>query len=280
MGSGPAARDVFVAANGLRHHLIVRGVPGTPPVVLLHGLSQQAHVFDGVASRLASRFHTYCLDVRGRGETEWGRPEDYTFETYVADLDAVRSALGLDRVAVVGTSMGGLIGMLYAAQHPDHVSRLVLNDIGPEIDPAGLARVMKMLAGAPEGFPDLKSVVRYYREENAPVLGRRSDDEILEYARWHVRLNDNGVYVWKMDPAVRRPRPGGPEPDLWRAFRSIPCPLLVIRGAASDMLTRAGAERMARERPGAKLAEVPGVGHAPALTEADATRALDDFLGA
>jgi pimeloyl-ACP methyl ester carboxylesterase len=272
-------RDIFVEANGLRHHLIGRGSPGSPVVMMIHGLTQQAHVFDGIASRLSARYHVYCLDVRGRGESEWGPPGGYHLENYVADLEAVRQALGLERFSLVGTSMGGLIGIQYAPRHPGVVNGLVLNDIGPEIDPTGLERIMKMLTTAQEAFTDLKAVVRYYREENAPVLGRRSDDEILEYARWHVRRTDTGVYTWKMDPAVRQPNPPPPGlPDPWEAYRGIACPILVLRGAQSDVLSAATAAKMAAEHTPTTVVEVPGVGHAPALTEPEAAKALEAFL--
>lgn len=272
-------RDIFVHANGLRHHLIARGAPGAPVVVMVHGLTQQAHVFDAIASKLAAGHHVYCLDVRGRGETEWGDPDGYHMANYVADLEATRQALGLERMALVGTSMGGLISTYYAASHPDRVTRIALNDIGPEIDPAGLQRILTMSSSAPEAFTDLKAVVKYYREENAPVLARRSDDEVLEYARWHVRKNDMGVYVWKMDPAVRKPpSPPPPAPDPWAAFNAIACPLLIIRGAVSDVLSAETARKMSDAKPGTRIVEVAGVGHAPSLGEPEAAAALVDFL--
>lgn len=273
-------RDIFVMANGLRHHLIARGRQGAPIVMMIHGLTQQAHVFDAVAAKLAKDFHVYCLDVRGRGDSDWGPPEEYRFDVYVRDLEALREALGIERFALVGTSMGGLISMYYAPQHPDRVWAVVLNDIGPEVAQPGLQRIMTMLTTAPLAFPDLKAVVRYYRESNAPALARRSDDEVMEYARWHVRKDDTGLYVWKMDPAIRRP-PSTPVPpplEPWGAFRNIPTPVLVIRGSESDVLDRGTAERMANVHPRCKVVEVPGVGHAPALTEREAYEALERFL--
>jgi pimeloyl-ACP methyl ester carboxylesterase len=102
MAQPAGMRDIFVEANGLRHHLVARGSPGQPVVMMIHGLTQQAHVFDQVAARLASDFHVYCLDVRGRGESEWGPPDGYHVANYVEDLEAVRAALGLDQFALVG----------------------------------------------------------------------------------------------------------------------------------------------------------------------------------
>jgi pimeloyl-ACP methyl ester carboxylesterase len=274
-----AARDIFVQANGLRHHLIARGSPGTPVVMMIHGLAGQAHVFDAAAERLSATFHVYCLDVRGRGESDWGAPDGYHMENYVADLEAVREGLGLQRFALVGTSMGGLITMQYAPRYAERVTKVVINDIGPEIDPAGLARIIQYVGGAPEMFADMKAVVKYYKEHYAPMVEHLPEDQVESFARWNVRKSDSGVYVWKMDPAVRA---GGstvqPKLDPWDAVKRIECPALILRGAQSDVLSGAVATRMAADMQRAELVEVPGVGHAPVLTEPAAVAALDAFL--
>ncbi|WP_322796249.1 alpha/beta hydrolase [Tepidiforma sp.] len=271
-------RDIFVHANGIRHHLLARGAPGAPVVMMIHGLAGQAHTFDGIANFLAARFHVYCLDVRGRGESEWGPPEQYTIDTYVQDLEAVREALGLQRFALVGTSMGGLITMQYAPRYPERISHAVLNDIGPEIDPAGLQRILAYLQGAPEMFADLKAVARYYRQHYAPMVANLNDDQLLEFARYNVRRSDAGVYVWKMDPAIRTAQPAPPSIDPWEAYRAISCPVLIVRGAQSDVLSPETARKMLEANPRASLVEVPGVGHAPLLTEPEARKALEAFL--
>src|SRR5262245_45066369 len=123
MGSQLPTRDIFVEANGLRHHLLARGTPGSPVVMMIHGLAGQAHVFDTIANRLAAKHHVYCLDVRGRGETAWGPPNQYNMDCYVEDLEAVRDALGLQEMSLVGTSMGGLITMNYTPRYPERVSK-------------------------------------------------------------------------------------------------------------------------------------------------------------
>ncbi len=274
------ARDIYVTANNLRHHLIARGKPGGRVLMLVHGLTQQAHVFDGIASVLAERYHVYALDVRGRGESEWGPADGYNLTNYVEDIEAIREALGLELMTLIGTSMGGMITMQYAALHPDRVQRAVLNDIGPEIDPAGGVRIMQMLGTAPTGFTDLKAVSKYYRDENGPMMRRKSDDEVAEYARWHVRHSDNGLYVWKMDPAVRQP-PSPPVPppmEPWAALKAMSCPVLIARGAESDVLSADACKRMLEALPNGRAVEVPGVGHAPSFTEPEAKEALLDFL--
>lgn len=278
MATAEPIRDIFVEANGIRHHLIARGAPGSPVVMMIHGLAGQAHAFDAIANKLATKFHVYCLDVRGRGESAWGPPNEYGIDTYVADLEAVRDALGLQRFSLVGTSMGGIITMHYAPRHPDRVEKAVLNDIGPEIDPAGLQRILSYVGGAPEMFADMKAVIRYYKEHYAPMVEHLPDDQIAEFARYNVRKSDSGVYVWKMDPAVRASGAPQPSMDPWEALKSMKCPVMILRGANSDVLSRPIADRMVEALPGAKLVEVPGVGHAPVLTEPVAAKALEEFL--
>ena len=229
MTTNVPARDIFVQANGLRHHLIARGSPGTPVVMMIHGLAGQAHVFDMPASHLAANYHVYCLDVRGRGETDWGPPDGYHVENYVADLEAIREALGLQHFALVGTSMGGIIAMQYAPRFPDRVTKVVFNDVGPEINPAGLARISEYVAHAPEMFADMKAVTKYYKENYGPYIEHLPEDQIAEFARWNVRLSDSGVWVWKMDPAVRTMQPGTPtQLTPWDATRAIRCPALIL----------------------------------------------------
>ena len=275
-----ATRDIFVQANGLRHHLIARGSPGTSVVMMVHGLAGQAHTFDAIAERLAASHHVYCLDVRGRGESEWGPADGYHVNNYVADLEAVRDALGLRLFTLVGTSMGGMISMNYAPKFPDRVTKVVLNDIGPEIAPEGLARIIQYVGNAPAMFEDMKAVVKYYREHYAPMVEHLPEDQIAAFAKWNVRKSDNGMFVWKMDPAVRS---GGstarPELDPWDAVKQIQCPALILRGANSDVLSVETAKKMVEVMPDAQLVEVPGVGHAPVLVEPAAVEALEAFLG-
>ena len=279
MDGTAAARDIFVQANGLRHHLVARGSPGTPVVMMLHGLAGQAHVFDMIAGHLAGSYHVYCLDVRGRGESEWGPPDGYHFENYVADLEAVREALGLRRFALVGTSMGGLIAMQYTPRFPERVSRVVFNDIGPEIDPVGLTRIAQYVGSAPQMFADLKAVVKYYKENYGPYIEHLPDDQITDFARWNVRLSDSGVWRWKMDPAVRTGiATAQPRLAPWDAVKAIGCPALILRGANSDVLSADVARATQEAMKDARLVEVPGVGHAPVLTEPVAMAALEEFL--
>ncbi len=272
-------RDIFVEANGIRHHLIARGSQGTPVVVMLHGLAGQAHVFDAAATALAARNHVYCMDIRGRGESNWGPMEGYNVATYVADLEAVRTALGIGRFTLVGTGLGGIIAMNYATTHPENVAGIVVNDVGPELEAAGVERILKHVAEAPEMFADMKAVLKYYRELYVHMVEHIHEDALAEFARHNVRKNDNGLFVWKMDPVIRREAAPSLGRDPWGAFARIGCPVLVFRGERSDVLSAETAAKMASSLKDSEVVTVPGVGHAPTLTEPAAMDALGAFLG-
>jgi pimeloyl-ACP methyl ester carboxylesterase len=276
-----SAQSRFFNANGLRLHYLDFGNPSKPPLVCIHGLSGNAHNFDGLAPHLSSDYHVMSLDVRGRGDSEWGPPGEYAPPVYVNDLLVMLETLGLDRVTLIGTSMGGIISMIFAGGYPQRVERLVLNDIGPEIDPAGLKRITAYFTDAPNEFNELAEVTAYYRA-NYPFMADAPESELREFVRWAVKPMADGRLTWKIDPAVRNmPRTGtAARPmDLWLPYARITARTLVIRGAESDILSRDTAERMCRVLPGAKLAEIPGVGHAPTLSEPQSIAAIRDFLG-
>jgi pimeloyl-ACP methyl ester carboxylesterase len=278
------ATDHFIEANGLRLHYLDYGNAGAPPLLMLHGLSGHAHTFDVVAPALSDRYHVLSLDVRGRGESAWAPDGDYGFPAYIADVAAVIEALAIAPATLVGTSMGGLITLMLAATRPELVERAVINDIGPEIDPAGLARIQQYVGEAPEQFGDQETLVRWFRENYPEMLGGLSDAELERWALYSVRPLPEGGFGWRMDPAIRvaqqAARQGPPPPalDLWPLVALIRAPLLLIRGERSDILAQDVAERFARSVPEGRLAVVPGLGHAPTLSEPEAVAALRAFL--
>jgi esterase len=272
--------DRFQNAGGLQLHYLDFGGEGKPPLVCIHGLTGNAHNFDALVPHLKARYHVLALDVRGRGDSQWGPAADYSPQVYVSDLKEFLDALGIKRVSLIGTSMGGVISMMFAGGYPESVERLVLNDIGPEIDPAGLMRILACVVDAPDHFKDLSEVSAYYRTTYPPAANL-SDAALTEWVRWSVKpAEDNGL-TWKMDPAIRRPPRGGSAArpiDLWLPYNRVMAPILVVRGAESDILSSETAARMLKVQRGVRLVEVPGVGHAPSLVEPAALAALTDFL--
>jgi esterase len=275
------ADDKFQTAGGIKLHYLDFGGDAKPVLVCIHGLTGNAHNFDALAPHLAARYRVLAIDVRGRGESQWGPPLDYNPQVYVSDLKEFLDALGVKRATLIGTSMGGVISMMFAGGYPESVAQLVLNDIGPDIDPAGLARIMAYVSQAPERFKDMAEVRAYYRETYPPAV-KLSDEALTEWVRWSVKPAEGGGLVWKMDPAVRRPPRGGSAArpiDLWLHYNRVMAPILIVRGVESDILSRETAARMLKVQREVRLVEVPGVGHAPSLVEPEALAAISDFLG-
>jgi pimeloyl-ACP methyl ester carboxylesterase len=274
------AQDKFVEANGLRLHYLDHGGDGLPWLVCIHGFTGNAHNFDALAPHLASTYHVLAVDVRGRGDSAWGPAKEYLPQFYANDLAAMLDALGIAKPTLIGTSMGGVISMMFAGGWPERVQRLVLNDIGPETDPAGLARITSYVGEAPEKFADVGEVAAYYRKIY-PLVATMPEDALREWAQWSVKPGPDGGLVWKMDPMIRRPLRGGAAQqrlDLWVPFARISCPILIVRGAQSDVLASLTARHMQTTHKDVTLVEVPEVGHAPSLTEPESLAALKEFL--
>jgi esterase len=275
------ATSQFITINGLRLHYLDFGNSAKPPLICIHGLNGNAHNFDGLAAHLTRDYHVISIDVRGRGNSQWGPMDEYNQTTYSNDLATLIDMLGLPRVTLIGTSMGGMIAMLYAGSYPERVERMVLNDIGPEVDPTGIKRITDYMSVVPAEFGSLAEVGDYYRQ-NYPAMRQMPEQELLNFVKWAVMPTGNGTLRWKIDPAIRNvPRSGSAARplDMWVPYARITASILVIRGADSDILARATAERMRAVLPQlTTVVEVPGVGHAPSLLEPEALSAIKRFL--
>lgn len=252
--------DRIVELHGRRFHYTERGAPTAPPGILLHGVTGHARTWDEEARLLAERYHVLALDQRGHGDTDPAPDGDYSDGALLGDLVAFVEALGLRRVTLVALSLGGRVAINFAGRHPDRVERLVVVDIGPEIAPAGRARVSALMATAPERFESVDEVVTHMRV-NAPLY----TEALLRHRAEHaVRALPGGGFTWKYDralrDAIRQGRMRVPT-DLWPQWRAITCPTLLVRGAQSDVLSDETAKRMVDELPLAQLVVVPGAGH-------------------
>ncbi|MBV8054683.1 MAG: alpha/beta hydrolase [Deltaproteobacteria bacterium] len=275
------ASSQFITINSLRLHYLDFGNSAQPPLICIHGLSGNAHNFDRLAAHLAADYHVISIDVRGRGDSQWGPGDEYNQTSYNSDLATLIDLLGFRRVTLIGTSMGGMIAMLYAGGYPEQVERMVLNDVGPEVDPAGIRRITDYISIAPREFASLAEVGEYYRQ-NYPMMNQMPEQDLLDFVKWAVKPAANGRFRWKIDPAIRNISRSGSAArplDMWVPYARITAPVLVIRGAESDILARATAERMRAVLPHlTTVVEVPGVGHAPSLLEPEALSAIKQFL--
>lgn len=259
--SAPVGHEVVV--NGLNLHHLEWGAPDSPPVLALHGLRSYAHTWDALAAGLAGDHRIIAPDFRGRGDSDWDPERDYFTNAYVSDLEALVDHLGLQRFAIVGHSMGGSVGYAYAARHPDQVSKLVVEDIGPgsSTSTPGAVRVIREVASTPDDFDSLQAVRAYWRSVRPAI----SEQALASRIAHTVRETGDGRWTWKLDMAgIAAARlsgdPAGPV-DLWNCVESLRCPTLVIRGEQSDFLPEQTCIEMAARQPLLRWAPVKGAGH-------------------
>jgi pimeloyl-ACP methyl ester carboxylesterase len=255
------------------------GNPAAQAVVCVHGLTRNGRDFDRLAEALADRFHVVCPDLPGRGKSDWlADAMAYQPQSYVAALSHLLAALNKP-VAWVGTSLGGICGMMVAAAGNTPITRMVLNDIGPHIPAAALARIRDYMTNAPDRFASLSALEAHLRDIHAP-FGRLSNAEWAQLARHSYRsvLDPAGAYAMHYDPKIVEPvRANVPlDVDMWPIWEQIKIPLLTIRGESSDLLTEATFDRMLRD--GSEALVVADAGHAPALMDAPTIGAIRDFL--
>jgi pimeloyl-ACP methyl ester carboxylesterase len=255
------------------------GPESAPTLLCVHGLTRNGRDFDELARALSARYRVVCPDMPGRGRSEWlSEAADYGYPVYLTDIAALIARLDVETVDWVGTSMGGLIGMLMASQKGAPIRRLVINDIGPLIANEGLARIGSYVGQDPE-FRDIAELEAVLRGV-AQTFGPLSDAEWRHLATHSAREKANGQLGFAYDPRIGDPFRASPpnDIDLWASYDVVACPTLVLRGAESDLLRRADAEAMTRRGPKAKLVEFAGIGHAPALMAEDQIAAIRDFL--
>ena len=249
-------------------------------VVCVHGLSRNGRDFDVLGEALAPTHRTLAVDMPGRGASGWlADPNDYVFPTYLTTLTALVARSGAERVDWVGTSMGALLGIVMAAQPRTPVARLVVNDAGPVIEAAALARIGDYV-GLDPTFASYAEAERYIRAVSAP-FGALTDAQWEHLTRTCVAQRAGGRWGLTYDPGIAVPfRAAAAPPDLWPVWDAIRCPTLVLRGAQSDLLSPATAAAMAARGPRPRVVEFAGVGHAPMLLAPDQYGPVVEFLRA
>ncbi|HEX2654749.1 MAG TPA: alpha/beta hydrolase [Xanthobacteraceae bacterium] len=284
-------QDLFVtAADGLKLHVRAFGSAEATglPVVCLPGLSRSSADFEELAIALATSAvrprQVFALDYRGRGQSDYDKnPANYALSVEVADLITVLSSLNIARAVFVGTSRGGILTMLLATLRPEAIAGVVLNDIGPVIEPAGLMRIKGYVGKlpTPSSFEDGAEILRRLGEAQFPKL--KSEDWLRQAKRtW---TEKSGEFVLLYDPALAATLqdfdPEKPVPDLWAQFDALAeKPLMIIRGANSDILSAKTIEAMrARRASYTEAIEVPDQGHAPLLVEPGIIKQIENFVG-
>ncbi|MBW7903169.1 MAG: alpha/beta hydrolase [Rhodocyclaceae bacterium] len=283
--SSPRFGEVLCAGAQSLHRMryVEWGDPDNPRVlVCVHGLTRNARDFDRLAAAMAGDYRIVCPDVVGRGRSDWlGNPAGYGFPQYVADMMVLLARLGVAQVDWLGTSMGGLIGMLVASQAHSPVRRLLLNDVGPVITAESLRRIGEYVGKAPR-FADMAEAERYIRFVSAP-FGKLDDAAWRELTESSVRRDADGSWSMAYDPALAEPFRQAyllhQDVDLWPVYDAIRCPTLVVRGARSDLLTAETHRAMGERGPRAQLVEIADVGHAPMFLDAAQIAVVRRFFG-
>lgn len=282
---GVRERQLLCAnAQGLHRTAYVEwGARDNPRVVLcVHGLTRNGRDFDDLAQVLAADFRVVCPDVVGRGRSDWlAEKSAYGFPQYLADLVTLIARLDVEQIDLVGTSMGGILGMLLASQPHSPVRRLVLNDVGPLITAVSLQRIGPYVGTAPR-FASMDEAETYVREVSAP-FGPLTDAQWRHLTNYSVRPagDEEGGFMMVYDPALGdafRAAPNAEDVDLWPVYEAIRCPVLALRGAESDLLEVSTLQAMSERGPRARTAEFAGIGHAPMLMADDQIAVVRNFL--
>jgi pimeloyl-ACP methyl ester carboxylesterase len=247
--------DRTTTIDGIAFHWLEWGAPSSPPMVLLHGLTGHAHTWDHMAPQLAERYHVLALDQRGHGDS--GHTATYTTDDFVGDIEAIRKVWGLDRFILVGLSMGGHNAMAYAAAYPQHVSHAVIIDIPPRLVPdawEGRDEQVRLAETGHGAYTDFEDVVRDARAGNPTA-----PEENLRYrTHWNLNHAPDGSMRLKYDARVQA---AWQPADLTSQLSHITCPVLLVRGGKTTVLTQARAAAMVAAMPDADFAEIAESGH-------------------
>lgn len=271
--------------DGLRLHY--RDYPASArskqlPIICIPGLTRNARDFADVADRLAGKRRMILVELRGRGDSERAKdPMSYVPPTYVEDLEALIGQRALDRFILFGTSLGGMLSMVLANTQPGKVAGVLLNDIGPTIDPVGMARI-RTYVGRGSSFPTWLHAARGLSEVHRVAYPDYGLDDWLAMAKRLCRLTAAGRIVLDYDGGLAEPlrMPGNEAPaDLWPLLDALkPIPSLLVRGAMSDILSAETADRMTQILPLMERVDIARVGHTPTLSEPESAAAIDRLL--
>lgn len=261
-------------------HLTEWGNRANPPLILWHGLARTGRDFDDIAATLADRYWILCPDTIGRGLSQWAAdPADYGFDFYSRLALALIESQGIGSLRWLGLSMGGALGIrLAAGPLKDRITRLVIDDIGPELPGPAVTRIVSY-AGKPPSFRTVGELEGFFRTVYKPY-GALTDAQWRRLTETSVRRNPDGTVSPHYDPRMVEQFTRYPKDyDQWDAWKRITVPTLLLRGAESDLLLPEVAARMTLEGPKAKLVTIPGCGHAPALNVPEQIAVVADFLG-
>ncbi len=261
--------DRTITANGLKIHYLEWGTPGKPAMILLHGIARTAHSFDHIAPHFARDYHVIAMDMRGHGDSGWDPQGAYMVEDYIKEVDALVRHLGLRQVVMLGNSTGGRVVQVYAAMHPETVTKLIVEDVGPE-RPAAIADGFARRVKAEEnGWGSEDELVAQLKKENPGM----AEPLLRSHAHFGTTRREDGRLVWKRDPALVN---GFVPTELWAHVEKIACPVIYILGGKSTIVPAETQERLKRTLPRVEIVTMPGLGHYPHLEDPEGYLAIAD----
>ena len=261
----------FATVNGLRLHYLDWGGSGAP-LVLVHGLDRHAHTFDHIAPHFASRYRVIAVDMRGHGESSWDPEARYLVEDYVRDMEGLADQLKLRDIVIWGNSTGGRVAQVYAALHPDRVTHMISEDVGPERPRQIADNYTRRVAEEQPGWASEADVMAQVRKANPGM----PDANVATYVRYGTKRRDDGRIVWKRDPNVAR---GFVVTDLWPVVSKITVPALYIIGGRSTIVPAGTQAKLKATLPRVRIETIPETGHYPSEEKpADVLAIVDSFL--
>ena len=265
--------DRFVTVNGLRIHYLDWGSEGKPPLIMLHGIGRVAHTFDHIAPHFVSNYHVMAVDMRGHGDSDWDPKGAYLVEDYTKDIEGMAVQLHLRNITIWGNSTGGRVAQVFAGLHPELVSAVISEDVGPERPTQVAESVTRQLKQEDaKGWASEDELLAQLKSSNS----RTPEDILRSYAHYGSKRRPDGRVIWKRDPAIGN---GFVPTELWRFVRQIKSPIIYVVGGRSTIVPASTQEELKKALPQAQIVTIPGVGHYPSEENTQAYLAIvDKFL--
>ena len=266
-----APTDGFATVNGVRLHYLDWGGTGRP-LILVHGLDRHAHTFDHIAPHFRSRFRVIAVDMRGHGESAWDPGARYTVEDYVRDMEGLVDQLQLTDIVIWGNSTGGRVAQVYAGLHPERVSHVISEDVGPERPRQIADNYQRRVTEEQAGWASEAEVAAQVRKANPGM----PDANVAAYVRYGTTRRADGRLVWRRDPNIAK---GFVVTDLWAAVSKITAPALYIIGGRSTIVPVETQEKLRATLPRVRIVTIPDTGHYPSEDKpAEVLALIDSFL--
>jgi pimeloyl-ACP methyl ester carboxylesterase len=261
--------DQYITVNGLQIHYLDWGNAGKQPLILLHGIARVAHTFNHVAPHFARHYHVIAVDMRGHGDSGWHGDGAYLVEDYTSDIEKLIEQLGLRNIVLWGASTGGRVVQMIAGLHPDWVSAVIVEDVGPERPAAISNRRGDRMAKEANGWASVDELLAQLKADNP-----RTQEPVLRNLAQHgAKPRADGRIVWKRDPAILK---GFIPTELWGTVRRIKAPIIYVLGGASTIVPLETQQELKRALPQAQIVTMPELGHYPSDEQPEAFLAIAD----